>query len=251
METTNITINNTNIVFYTPNVTCEKRARSILKKEPYTIKWLDSFNEGEVLLDIGANVGVYSLYGAIIKQVNVFAFEPESQNFAILNKNIVLNKINNKIVAFPIALSNSNEYTFLFLSKFTQGGSHNNIKQPILKDNKLFRKGTTAYKQGSVCSTIDFLIDKNIIPIPDHIKIDVDGSEPEVIQGSLNTLKKLHIKSILIEVETNRQDHMAMVDMIKNTGFVFCKKQVAACLCKSGSFKGQTCYIFYREKSTL
>ena len=210
METTNITINNTNIVFYTPNVTCEKRARSILKKEPYTIKWLDSFNEGEVLLDIGANVGVYSLYGAIIKQVNVFAFEPESQNFAILNKNIVLNKINNKIISYPIALSNTNEYTHLFLSKFDSGSSHHSIKEKIVNNN-VYRKKTTCYKQGSVCATIDTLIELNFIPQPDYIKIDVDGSEPNVINGAVNVLKNIKLKSLLVEVETGREDHMSMV----------------------------------------
>ena len=236
---------NLQIQFFTPNKICESRASSLYTKEPHTINWLNTFKSNEIFLDVGANVGMYSLYSAFKTNVNVFAFEPESQNFAILNKNIFLNKKNNQIISYPIALSNTNEYTHLFLSKFDSGSSHHNIKEKIVNNN-VYRKKTTCYKQGSVCATIDTLIELNFIPQPDYIKIDVDGSEPNVINGAANVLKNIKLKSLLVEVEPGREDHMSMVRYISNLGYKFCQKQVLECTRKSGKFKGQTYYIFYK-----
>ena len=63
------------------------RAETFFTKEPDTIEWIESFDKNDVFLDIGANIGIYSLYAA--KNVSkVWAIEPESLNFAMLNLNI-------------------------------------------------------------------------------------------------------------------------------------------------------------------
>ena len=62
--------------FYAPSSLLRSRATSLLSKEPETIQWIDGFNDGAVLWDIGANVGVYSLYAAIRRKASVLAFEP-------------------------------------------------------------------------------------------------------------------------------------------------------------------------------
>ena len=63
--------------------------------------------KGDVLFDIGANIGTYSLYAAS-KGVKVFAFEPESGSYAILNNNIKINSYSNYIKALNIALNDRN-----------------------------------------------------------------------------------------------------------------------------------------------
>ena len=69
------------------------RADTYATKEPETIEWMDRlFKSDEVMWDIGANIGLYSLYAARAKGLKVFAFEPESTNFARLNNNINLNQ---------------------------------------------------------------------------------------------------------------------------------------------------------------
>jgi hypothetical protein len=55
----------------------EYRARTLLEKEPETIAWIDTFADGDVQRDIGANVGVYSLYAAL-RGHEVLSFEPSS-----------------------------------------------------------------------------------------------------------------------------------------------------------------------------
>ena len=76
--------------FVCPNRTVSWRVTTFLTKEPETIEWIDTFAPGDVLFDIGANIGCYSIYAAS-RSVRVMAFEPESQNYALINQNIFLN----------------------------------------------------------------------------------------------------------------------------------------------------------------
>ena len=77
------------LVFDTPSPLAQWRGRTHLTKEPETIAWIDGFNEGDVFYDIGANIGVYSLYAAFKKKTQVFAFEPSPFNFATLSLHFV------------------------------------------------------------------------------------------------------------------------------------------------------------------
>jgi precorrin-6B methylase 2 len=61
-----------------------KRVQSLFTKEPITLAWIDSFKEGETLFDIGANLGMYTVYAAVMRNANVYAFEPEALNYAEL-----------------------------------------------------------------------------------------------------------------------------------------------------------------------
>ena len=54
----------------------KNRVDRILSKEPETIEWINTFEKDSTFFDIGANVGIYSLYSAIMRNNNVFAFEP-------------------------------------------------------------------------------------------------------------------------------------------------------------------------------
>ena len=69
------------------------RARTLISKEPETISWLRGFKKGSVFYDVGANVGVYTLFASLISQVKTYSFEPSSSNFVTLVKNINVNGI--------------------------------------------------------------------------------------------------------------------------------------------------------------
>src|SRR5689334_5909953 len=79
------------IKFYTPSPALIRRAEDLLAKEPDMIRWLNTIPRGTVLWDIGANVGVFSLYAALIRQATVLAFEPLAANFHVLSRNIQIN----------------------------------------------------------------------------------------------------------------------------------------------------------------
>ena len=79
--------------FYTPNPMSLWRAETLYTKEPVTINWIKKFEKEKVFFDIGANVGMYSIFASIYSEVEVHSFEPESNNFQILNENIHLNDL--------------------------------------------------------------------------------------------------------------------------------------------------------------
>ena len=83
----------TSIVLSTPNALCQYRAKSFSTKEPETLSWLDAIPEGSVFWDVGANVGLYSIYAAKKNRVTVFAFEPSVFNLEFLARNIFLNDL--------------------------------------------------------------------------------------------------------------------------------------------------------------
>ncbi len=66
---------------YTSNELEEYRADSFYTKEPETVAWIDSFNDNEIFFDIGANIGIYSLYASITHSCKTFCFEPYHKNY--------------------------------------------------------------------------------------------------------------------------------------------------------------------------
>ena len=78
---------------------------TIFSKEPTTIPWLEAIRADETLVDIGANIGLYSIYAAAYTGCRVYAFEPEALNYAELNKNVFVNDLHGRVSAFCIAMS--------------------------------------------------------------------------------------------------------------------------------------------------
>ena len=171
------------------------RGKNFFSKEKETIQWIDSFSKKSNFVDIGANIGIFSLYAAF-KGHNIISIEPESLNFAVLNINIYDNQFQKNIKSFPFSISLKNNIGFLKLSEIAWGKSNHQFNHKEQNDN--------SYLQGSYGCSADYLFEK-INFIPDYIKIDVDGNELLVIQGMENTLKSGSIKSILIEINLSDQ----------------------------------------------
>ncbi|MBM3225241.1 MAG: FkbM family methyltransferase, partial [Candidatus Tectomicrobia bacterium] len=83
------------------------RAANFPTQEPETVAWLDeTFHEGDCLYDIGANIGVYSLYAlAKTHTAQAICFEPDAVNYYRLGMNMVANGFGARAVLFPVALS--------------------------------------------------------------------------------------------------------------------------------------------------
>jgi FkbM family methyltransferase len=228
-----------NAKFYTPNEVTKWRANSILTKEPITIEWLNAMQPGEVLYDIGANVGGYTVLAGL-RGVNVYSFEPEAENFSILSRNLAINKL--PANAYPMAVSDRSGFDVLHLSQFGAGGSCHTFRDAVGFDGN---PRDTKFKQGCIGITLDAI--KGQLPQPDHIKIDVDGLEPKVIKGAIDTLKG--VRSLLIEINPSIPAHLEMIDILKVLGFTYDKKQVEKSTRKDGPFKGVAEYVFTRDNS--
>ena len=209
------------ISFFCPGQIPEWRAKTLLTKEPDTIEWINSFNERDVFWDIGANVGVYSLY-ASLRGLSVLAFEPSPGNYYLLSKNIEINKMDDKILAYCIALSDKTKLDIFYMSNTELGGALNSFGEARDYRGKKF---TPSLNQAMVGFRIDDFIKQFNPSFPNHIKIDVDGIENDIIKGGKNTLKNDNLKSVLVELCTERKEYnREIVDILNSLGLSLFKK---------------------------
>jgi FkbM family methyltransferase len=230
--------------FYVPNSFVLWRAKTLMTKEPTTIEWLDSMNVGEELLDIGANVGGYTIYASKVRGVRVNAIEPEAQNFNILCQNIRFNQVQDLVQCWPIGLTDVTRFEKLYISDSRAGGSCHSVGEQV--DFRLEPK-KFPFNQGCFSTTVDKLVEDGVIPPPDHIKLDVDGLEHKVITGALQTLKNHPVKSLSIEVNPSLKEHQGLIETLTGLGFKVDDEQVARARRQSGTFEGVAEYVFRRD----
>ncbi|WP_320664875.1 FkbM family methyltransferase [Prochlorococcus sp. MIT 1223] len=217
---------------------CRFRASSFLFKEPETIDWIDSFDSEDIFLDIGANIGIYSLYAAT-KGIQTICIEPDALNFALLNMNIRINKLGNLVKAFLIALHDKKGFSELNLQKMQWGGALSSFDNQEDQFENVFKP---AYSQGCFGDTLDNCISE-LAPNVNHIKIDVDGNENRILRGASKTLMMGTFKSLLIELDETRSDYQSSILMIEDCGFNLVKKTHSA-LCDDSKFSTTYNHIF-------
>lgn len=155
-------------------------------------------NRGDIVIDIGANVGFFSLYAS--KRVGneglVISIEPLPDAYECLKKNIEINQIKN-ILAIQIALHSSKTSIPLYRTRgyFESATSNIPIFQNLIKKKDLII-AKTYYVQ---TKTLDEIVKEINVKKIDWIKIDVDGLEYEIIQGAEEVIAKFRPK-IIIEI---------------------------------------------------
>lgn len=216
------------------------RASSFETKEPETLKWIRGFDSKDDLLDIGANIGIYSLYAAH-KGINVTAIEPDALNYALLNLNIRINNYGEKIVPYCIAIHNKSKFSKFNISSFSWGGALNSF------DNTLDYKGdefTPIHSQGVFGIDLDSFI-KTLPSLPNHLKIDVDGNEHLILIGAKGLLENKSLKSILIELDEAREDYESSKYLIEQSGFKLVEKTHAE-IFSQGNYSSVFNHIYKR-----
>jgi len=227
---------------FCPNNLVRYRAETYFTKEPETIEWLDTFQKGDILFDIGANIGLYSIYAAK-NDIEVISFEPESQNYALLNKNIYINNLSHKITALNIGLSDNNSITELFIPYFQTGGALNNIGEARDWEKKSFKAD---FQQGALIFSLDSFLDLHPEKFPTHLKIDVDGIEAKIIAGSKKTLQDSRLKSLSIELNENLDEDKQIIKHLQQAGLIFKHKKRAE-MFEDSIFSNVYNFLFVRE----
>lgn len=181
--------------FLVPNSLTAYRAKTFGSKEPETLLWLESISKGAVLWDVGANVGLYSIYAAK-RGVQVFSFEPSVFNLELLARNIALNDLQSQITIFPIALNEKCAPSLFKLSSTAWGGALSTFGQDFDQHGG---KLNSIFEYQTMGITMDDAVRKMNIPAPSFIKIDVDGIEHFILRGGLETLKG--VESVMVEID--------------------------------------------------
>lgn len=178
-----------------PNALCHWRAETFSTKEPETLEWIDSFRDDSVFWDVGANVGLYSVYAALKKHCKVWAFEPSVFNLEVLARNISLNSIAERVCIVPIALNHASGDSLLRLTTTKWGGALSTFDKEFGWDANPIQ---SVFEFRTLGITMDDAADKLKISMPDYLKIDVDGLEHFILKGGSKVLK--NIREILIEI---------------------------------------------------
>ncbi len=189
-EEADTTITNAGLRFDAGHAIPHHRAVTLLTKEPDTLAWIDDlFEPRDVFYDVGANVGVFSLYAARTKDAVVMAFEPAAENYRILNRNIALNGLSDRITALNIALHDKTTLSHLALSAPLPG-----------KAGHTFDSGGLGITQAVLGFRLDDFVRQFDVPVPNHVKIDVDGNDLLVLDGMATLLSDHRLKSVAIEI---------------------------------------------------
>jgi|SRR5210317_1758372 FkbM family methyltransferase len=242
-ETDSLNYHGQEVKFYTPTKKTAGRVKKIFRKEPITITWMDNMQPGDTVIDIGANVGMYSLMSAVSRKVNVYAFEPEASNYNLLCQNIRLNNVQNKVTAYCAGTLDYDGFSVLNIAQDRDvgpGGSCHTVDEEknfdLSKMNVAFKQGINIVKLDTFCKQMNIS--------PDHIKMDVDGLEHRVIDGAKESIQKA--KTVIIELNLNLTEHNNAVEKMKSLGFKLDETQVKQALRTGGTFLNVGEHLFYK-----
>ncbi len=143
-------------------------------------------NNNSVVIDIGANIGVYSIFAtSTSKNTVVYAYEPMPKSYGLLLENIKINKLENNILPFKLGVGDKKEKRKLFLSSGSPFHS--------LYSNEQNKKYVEIE-----CLSLKDIFDENKIEQCDILKIDCEGAEFEILyntpSGYFEKIKKIRLE---------------------------------------------------------
>ena len=167
-------------------------------RESTATKYFQSIlKPGMVVYDIGSNIGYYVLvaHEKIESEGFIYSFEPLQSNVELLKMNTAANGITN-IEIYPIALGDMHTQEILSISKLSNLNA-------IVKEEDISELGLKWFDKHIIGKTeveqwdLDGFIEYNKLPIPDVLRMDVEGYEIRVLKGADTTLEKMATGSIL------------------------------------------------------
>lgn len=215
-----------NMTFYVPNDVCRYRADTFSTKEPETLEWMDRHGGPGALFDIGANVGIYSVYYAKTHPGAVYAFEPSVLNLGLLARNISVNGLAERIVIVPNPLTSQNQVAAFHLTMLDEGGAMSTFGEELGHDGTAIRAQMDYRTTGM---SLDFLVESGLVPEPPAMmKIDVDGIEHLILRGARRTLSSPGLRTVLIEVNDDFVQLASEVsEILTSAGFTLAERRHA------------------------
>jgi FkbM family methyltransferase len=146
---------------------------------------------GMVCFDIGSNVGFFSIIAARLvgPAGRVVAFEPVAANAAFIRFNARLNRLDN-VAVIEKAVGPTAGVGNFFVARYAGGGALEAAGRP---------PDYASTRSVDVVS-IDGCVSGGLLPVPQFVKIDVEGAEPQVLEGMQQTLQR-HRPTVLFEVD--------------------------------------------------
>lgn len=236
-QMTEVVHNGLQLKFSTPNALCRFRAESFSTKEPETLEWIDSIPEDAAVWDVGANIGLYSIYAAKKRNCRVYAFEPSVFNLELLARNIFANGLIEQVCIVPVALSDRLGPNKMRMTATEWGGALSTFGQNFGWDGEVIRQ---IFEFQTIGLSMEDAVQKLAIPKPDYIKMDVDGLEHFILKGGTAVLQS--VKGILIEVNNDfREQAVQCRKLLSEAGLVL-KGERHSEMIASSTAGFQNCY---------
>ena len=195
----------------------EEDYRNMTEREEYIIEHFQPKN-GEIVVDVGAHYGRYTLIAAkrVGPKGKVISIEADPKNMDMLNKNIKLNKLEHIITLNYAVSSNKSKVKLYTPEQESDYTIYNTIISNRCNPNEKFIEVNA--------NTLDNLLQENEISAEevDWIKIDVEGAELEVLKGAHNVLLNSKDIAILIEIHNlaeGRNLYENIMDLLKPYNF--------------------------------
>ena len=194
------------------------RAKTFYDEEPLMIDWLTSFNSQDIFLDIGANVGMYTIPAAIQSKI-VYACELDPINIGILKENIYLNRLHQKVLIIPFGGARTTEVVDVHYRDFSKGDALQSIGRESVFDTIT---GDGKHMMRQLVFPLDSTFQMFNLEPPNKIKIDVDGNERTLFDGA----KKIILQANEIYFEYSNTAGCSYVKKhIINMGFRILKSE--------------------------
>lgn len=158
---------------------------------------------GDTVIDIGANIGVFSLFAASKGAKQVYAYEPNSQAFQILQRNITENHLESAILPYQL---------------FVTGSAGREVRFPMSASpyNRKLDEGFTGDSERVLTTDLSSIIADNDIEDVQILKLDCEGSEYEIVPAvPAPVWEKVHD----LRMEFHNGDHGELIDTLRNQGF--------------------------------
>ena len=180
--------------------------------ETENLDFIDRIMPNEVFYDLGACEGRFSIYAAK-KGIKVFSFEPDKKNFLAFTQNILLNNIK-LITAINAGVGSKTGKAVLKIGQPWEGGHQKVVDHGEVRDDLNFV--FVEHQQIDVLS-MDLYVENN--PVPNYLKIDIDGSEMPFLEGASKTLQSTELKGIIFELNEKDKNFDQIVAVLTSNGF--------------------------------
>jgi FkbM family methyltransferase len=194
------------------------RVFTMLGREPDTTAWLDAeLRPDDVFLDIGANIGAYTLYAAArLPDGAVYAVEPHLANARNLLANVALNGLQDRVRVLSVAVSDAAGFTDFGYGALEAGTAFSQLGEASSQATEL-----------KYATSVDALLGDDAIRPPTVVKIDVDGRELPILEGMQGLLAGAAPPRAL-QVELNPGARDELVAFMSARGYELAEQHASA-----------------------
>jgi len=214
------TSNTPSLRFSTPSAMARYRAVTALNKEPATVGWLRAVSEKGVLLDVGCNVGIYSVIFLRLGGLHCHCIDPNFSNMVGLLANLKLNGVEHRATVWPLPLYNRRERVNFRQASLEIGGALSTVSNGLTSDQ--FSVSVYSMRVDDLVALVgsqDF---------PTALKLDVDGNEIAILEGAKDTLNDSRLTHVLIEVDGRCSSRESIEKLMEGYGFYCSGEEVTS-----------------------